>query len=73
MTHVIDKQAHEIVRLPAALHRLQKHPDFDYCMTFEGNTSHKSMDDFDWELNAELIDGCHGEPKLATIPPCMTG
>lgn len=39
----------EITRLTDALHARQAHPDYDYAVTYVGNTAHKPMDD--WERN----------------------
>ncbi|NAZ73938.1 hypothetical protein GTQ99_00635 [Kineococcus sp. T13] len=51
----IEAFASEIIRLANALHAAQKHPDYDYSMTFEGNTAHTSREG--WELNNAIGNG----------------
>ena len=39
----------ELDRLTDALHAVQRHPDYDYSVTYVGNTAHTSRDG--WERN----------------------
>ncbi len=41
----------ELARLTSYLHVKQCHPDFEYAVTFEGNTAHKDMGS--WTQNAD--------------------
>lgn len=48
----------EVERLGLELHKAQKHPDFEYSMTFDGNEAHKSREG--WVENPALGDAFHG-------------
>jgi hypothetical protein len=55
-----DEERKERSRLTLYLHSIQKHPDFEYCMTFEGSNAHKSLES--WERNPALLNAWHGQP-----------
>lgn len=41
-----------VMELTAYLHQIQKHPDFQYAMTYDGNDAHKNM--AGWERNPHV-------------------
>ncbi len=47
----------EVDRLTAVLHSLQKHPDYEYRMTFDGHRAGNG-----WVENPEMSEGFNGVP-----------
>ena len=56
----LEEASEHIDRLTLFLHEIQKHPDYDYCMTFEGRTVDPSTEG--WERNPALMDAWHASP-----------